>query len=244
MIEEEAAQTLHHGRPGLPSRRKEALAKEIGSREGSDGWEDLTSSLLASPQPAVRQVGAILLGDPRTSREAFGTHIDQVATDPDWEVREWAVSPLERWWDRDPAGVDTRVSAWLDQGPFLRRAAVVFSRRMLLVGSWPCERVLPIAEKVLNDPDPYVLGNVGSYLVGDGLLRMCPEETVALLIRALKRTPDDPALLKNLSLIRKSRDGLARKEWLEVQLAAHLQGIPGRGRDGSPLRRTESEASH
>lgn len=217
-IFQEEQQTLHHGRPGLTAKRKQVWAKTLSCATPSQEWESLLAALINAESISTREIGAVLLGDEKTDWNIFTKYVHVIAADENWEVREWAVNPLVAWWQRDKEHTSTLFTQWLDTGGRLRRAVIVAVLKLLIKGEWSCEDALKVVDQVIDDPDPYIIANVGSFLIGDGLLRKCPDMTIKVLRRYLTRKPLPDAVKKNMQGMLKSK---AAKEYVE-QLEAMI----------------------
>ncbi len=201
----EEQQTLHHGRPGLPAKRKQAWAKILSRDTPFQEWETLIAALVHANSVSTREIGAVLLGDEKSDWTIFTKYIHEIAVDDNWEVREWAVHPLVIWWQRDEKHTSALFTEWLNAGRRLRRAIIVAVLKLLNKGKWSCEDALKVVDQVIDDSDPYIIANVGSFLIGDGLLRKCPDMTIEALRGYLAREPLPDAVKKNMQGVLKSK---------------------------------------
>ena len=221
-IIQEEQNTLHHGRPGMSAKRKQTWAKTLSRDTSSQEWELLIAELVYAESISTREIGAILLGDAKSDWTLFTKHALSLATDNDWEVREWVVKPLVTWWIRDKESTSALFTAWLALSGRPRRAVIVAVLALLNKGEWSCEDALKVVDQVIDDPDPYVIANVGSFLIGDGLLRKCPEMTIEALRRCLARVPLPDAIVKNVKGVLKSKAAKQYREkleriWIEIK---------------------------
>ncbi len=211
-IIQEEQQTLHHGRPGLPAKRKQAWAKTLSRDISLQEWETLIAALIHANSISTREIGAVLLGDEKSDWNIFTKYIHEIAVDDNWEVREWAVHPLVIWWQRDEEPTSALFKEWLNAGGRLRRAIIVAVLKLLNKGKWSCEDALKVVDQVIDDSDPYIIANVGSFLIGDGLLRKCSDMTIEALRGYLATKPLSDDVKKNMQGVLKSK---AAKEYVE-----------------------------
>lgn len=227
---DEAARSSHHGKPGLPATRKRWWAAELAGCLSAGEAVERIAEWAGHPDPVVRQVALLLMthtpeGPRLVEQWALG-----LASDADWEVREWVVAPLAYWMDRDPAWGESTLLQWLEAGAGPRRAAIVAVRQGLLRAPsqrLSCAFAVGVADRMVDDPDPYVRANTGSYLLGDGLYRVCPEATLRWLAQRVSSGRVTEAFLANLLRLAKSRDGRAGSEPLRPivrQALTHREG--------------------
>lgn len=177
---EESRHTLHHGRPGLPTAAKVAWAKRLQLAAGEAAQLGAARWLAVQSVPDLREAACVLLAGvaPDPDGEAL---LWALASDDDWEVREWAVAPLASWCRSAQDTDQERLRRWLAGGARPRRAALLAIRELVADGSLDAGAGLQLVETALDDNDPYVVENLGSYVLGDGFLRRAPAVTLAWL---------------------------------------------------------------
>ena len=193
----------HHGKPGVNAATKRWTARAIHERDGANTPELLETALrLASDrEPIPRSIACILLADLwRSDREIVLDRAIQLATDLDWEVREWAAgifgAALDRDFDGEYPTMDTLV---VHPEPGVRRAVALAAMRAASAGK--PERAGPLIallERLLTDRDDYVRKNLGPFAIGDGLMRAYPDATIAAL--ATWATRDDETTRWNVAM--------------------------------------------
>lgn len=177
---------LHHGRPGSPASLRqqvgERLALALAEQTGRvSRWIDALST---ASSPTARQVACLLLAayypeNPAAVLRAAET----LAEDPHWEVREAAGGLLGALLDRDFGRVRDRLEALRSSKSENLRRAVVLAVKYAARRDKP-ERVpelLALLEPLLRDQEAYVRRNLGSFTLGDALLRVDPKETLKRL---------------------------------------------------------------
>lgn len=180
-LEEALSSGSHHGRPGAASNLKRFAAQAwLRNREASQ-FPESVHELAASPIPSVREVAACVIAQLWPSDESWTELVIQLATDEDWEVREWSAEPFTSLLSmRFPSGVE-RIRAFVHHPhPSVRRQVVIAIKRTAqkrIPAS--CPVLLELLEPLLDDEDEYVRKNLGPYCIGDGLLRVYPVETLA-----------------------------------------------------------------
>ena len=214
----EEQQTLHHGRPGLPAKRKQAWAKILSRDTSSQQWEALIAAVIYAESISTREIGAVLLGNEKSDWTIFIKYVHEIAVDDNWEVREWVINPLIVWWQRDKERASILFTEWLNAGGRSRRAIIVAALKLLNRGEWSCEDALKVVDQVIDDPDPYIIANVGSFLIGDGLLRKCPDMTIEALRGYLARKPLPDSVKKNMQGVLKSKEAQQYKEQLKSMM--------------------------
>jgi len=115
-----------------------------------------------------------------------------LAEHPDWERREDAAWMLSELLAADFDDVYTRCLEWVHH-PFqnVRRAVVVGVKRAAKVRTPEVgERFLDLIEPLLSDRSVYVRKNLGSFAIGDGLLRCYPELTLKRLAAWARRSDE------------------------------------------------------
>lgn len=211
---EEASQSTHHGKPGLSAARKRWWARQMVEDVSPETVGQKVSAWADHPAPVVRQVALVLMSRIPNGRALIEPAALHLASDADWEVREWVVEPLAHWVEEDPAWGEPLLLRWLDLGGGPRRAAVVAVRALVLRHRVSCAVAVAVADRVIDDDDPSVRASTGSYLLGDGLYRTCPDLTLTWLAQRVSSGRLTPAFLANLLALTKARDGRAGSERL------------------------------
>ncbi|HYM51018.1 MAG TPA: HEAT repeat domain-containing protein [Candidatus Limnocylindrales bacterium] len=177
---------LHHGRPGSPAALRQQVGERLAVALASQGgritrWIDALST---SPSPTGRQVACLLLANRyEADRTGVLKAAEALADDAHWEVREAAGGLLGTLLDRDFDRILRRCETLRSSRLANVRRAVVSAARYAARRDKP-ERVpalLDLLEPLLHDPEPYVRRNLGSFAVGDALLRVDPKTTLQRL---------------------------------------------------------------
>jgi len=177
---------LHHGRPGSPAALRqqvgERLATALAEQSGRIGrWID---ALVISPSPTGRQVACLLLASHYPNDRVGTLRIAESLTDdPHWEVREAAGGLLGTLLDRDFEQVRSRLEALRNSKSENLRRAVVIAVKYAARRDKPerVEDLLALLAPLLHAQEAYVRRNLGSYTIGDALLRINPKETLRAL---------------------------------------------------------------
>jgi GNAT superfamily N-acetyltransferase len=151
---------------------------------GTEALYDWACCLADRPEPAARAIAAPLFRHYWPSRpDEVQARLLRLADDEDWLVREAAHStmgslliahfdalyPILQSWARHP-------SANVRRGVAIAARRASNERRE----EW-AEILLNLVKPLLADHDKYVRKNLGSYAIGDGLLRCYPELTLRYL---------------------------------------------------------------
>ncbi|MCK4315351.1 MAG: HEAT repeat domain-containing protein, partial [Anaerolineae bacterium] len=151
---------------------------------GTEALYDWTCCLADRPEPAARAIAASLFRHYWPSRpDEVQVWLLRLTDDEDWLVREAAHSTLGRLliahfdvlcpillsWTRHP-------SANVRRGVAIAARQAANERRE----EW-AEALLNLVEPLLADREKYVRKNLGSYAIGDGLLRCYPRLTLRYL---------------------------------------------------------------
>lgn len=128
-----------------------------------------------------RRIGDVLvLNYWKNHQEAAKKHLMDVADDEYWGTREGAAQLLSVILTRDFENTYTWFMDLIQTGnPNLRRAIVVavkYSAQERIPGRQ--DLLLNLIELLLSDRVEYVRKNLGSFAIGDGLLRVYPMETI------------------------------------------------------------------
>lgn len=175
----------HHGKPGANQAEKMLAAETILERfRGDDaGLTRRVRELAAHPSPQSKQVACALM------QELWPREVDltplmlELTVDADWEVREWAA----------PAFTCLLSAAWPQHLGLIEELALhpheSVKRQIALAVKQTAQKKLPesigpllrLTERLLVEEHEYVRVNLGPFCIGDGLLRVCPEETLPRL---------------------------------------------------------------
>jgi hypothetical protein len=223
---QDSGRTLHHGRPGLPAAAKMAWANRLQLAAGETAQLTAARWLAAQREPDLREVASVLLGGvaPDPDAEAL---LWALASDEDWEVREWAVAPLAGWCRTAQDTGQERLARWMAGGARPRRAALLAIRELVADGSLDAGAGLQLVETALDDNDPYVVENLGSYVLGDGFLRHAPAATLAWL-RDLNPSELTAAWPRHLARLIKSKAAQPWRRDLEPVVRQALPAAPPR----------------
>jgi HEAT repeat protein len=140
--------------------------------------------LAGSAEPMARSIACILLADLwQQDRQHVLDRAIQLATDPDWEVREWAAGIFGAALDRDFVGEYPTMRALVSHPePGVRRAIALAAMRAADTDSpQRAQPLIDLLEPLLTDRDDYVRKNLGPFAIGDGLMRAYPDATLDAL---------------------------------------------------------------
>lgn len=178
-IETHLVSEMHHGKPGLSAKKKVALAEELRGHAAS--W---IPSLMASIVPGSRQLAALLMAPLWLQNPQYTEAVFRLAQDEDWEVREWAVVPFEERCLTDPQGSLPLYQYWAKDAPDgVKRAIAVAVKGVAHGRSVPPDALLDVVDALIVHPDSYLRKNLGPFCIGDALLPIFPEKTLARLQR-------------------------------------------------------------
>ncbi len=165
---------VHHGKPGLSSRKKQALAQDLA--EEALRWIPL---LAQSPVSGAREVASLLIAPRWLDDPSLTGLVWALAEDPDWEVREWAVYPFHVRYESGPESAFVLYRSWaLQATPGVKRAIAVAVKGLAHAGKVAVGPLLELVEALIPEEDEYVRKNLGPFCLGDGLLPLYPEETL------------------------------------------------------------------
>lgn len=190
------------GHAGTPRQAVKLQAAKIMSRhygEGTAGLYDAAAAFAGSESEGAQEVGLVLLGPMFGHNPANVTDIIlRLADSENWEVREWAASALRRVIGEKFAAIFPTVREWAThESPNVRRAAAVASGSA--AGSCTeeeCRMLLEALTPLLEDDDPYVRKNMGTFAIGGGFLKAQP----ALVADWLSRASDHPRAQWNAAM--------------------------------------------
>jgi 3-methyladenine DNA glycosylase AlkC len=191
---------------------------------GTDVLYDWARRLADRPEPAPRAIAAPLFRHYWSSRpDEIQARLLQIAADEDWWVREAAHSTMGSLLVTHFDAFYSILQTWAEHpSPNVRRGVVIAARKAANERreEW-ADALLDLIEPLLADRKEYVRKNLGSYAIGDGLLRCHPQPTLA----RLRRWADDPReeVRWNVAMAFRSFGGTRHlEEALEVleQLAA------------------------
>jgi HEAT repeat protein len=174
---------LHHGRPGSPAALRQQVGERLAIALASEKarvtrWID---ALATSPSPTARQVACLLLAS-RYPEDPAGVlrTAEMLADDPHWEVREAAGGLLGTLLDRDFAKIRARLEDLRSSRSENLRRSVVLAVKYAARRDRPdrVPQLLAVLQPLMRDEEPYVRRNLGPSAIGDGLLRVDPNETL------------------------------------------------------------------
>ena len=167
----------HHGRPGLSAAKKCRLAR--GLQPDAERWIPL---LARSPVAGAREVAARLIAPLWHNRADFDSLVLALASDDDWEVREWAAAPFVDRYAASPGESLPQYVAWADSAPDgVKRAIAVAVKSLAQRPDLEVDPLWTILDHVAVCEAEYVRKNLGPFVVGDGLLPRYPEESLVHL---------------------------------------------------------------
>ncbi len=173
-LEQYLVSKTHHKKPGLPASDKRALVIQLTPT--AQQW---IPGLLVSSIPAAREVAAQLIGPLWMAMPEYSELVVRLAGDPDWEVREWAVSPLVDRYRADPASAWGLYQKWVKEGPdVIQRALAVAIKVLAKVRDLPIEPLIALVDGLVAVEADFVRRNLGPFCIGDSLLPNYPEETL------------------------------------------------------------------
>jgi hypothetical protein len=196
----DGAQRRHHGRAGLNAAAKRRWAARLAAVAPPADWTAWLPCLAQDPLPAVRTVAALLIVHGQWTDDGALALVDRLLRDEDWEVREWAVDPAAMLIDARSDG-PALFEAWLNEGGRACRAMVAACRARVRAGRMTVQEAFAVADRVVDDPDPYVLASVGSYFLGDGVLPRFPQEMATWLIERSERGELSPPFWRNVGAL-------------------------------------------
>lgn len=178
-LEQYLVSKTHHKKPGLPASDKRCLVGQLAPT--AQQW---IPGLLASSVPAAREVAAQLIGPLWMRMPEYSEAVGRLAGDPDWEVREWAVSPLIDRYRADPVSAWRLYQKWVEEGPdAIQRAVAVAIRSLAKFRDLPIQPLIALVDGLVVVEAEFVRKNLGPFCVGDSLLPDYPEETLPHLAR-------------------------------------------------------------
>lgn len=175
----------HHGKPGLSAGKKRTLIKEIQPQAAH--WIPI---LAASEVPGAREVAAALIGPIWRASSGYDATVFQLAEDPDWEVREWAVSPLVDRYLAEPEGAPALYVHWAESASHeVKRALAVAVKSLAVHRDLAVGPLLQIVDRLVGFENEYLRKNLGPFAIGDGLLVLHPDQVLPSL-NAWSRRPE------------------------------------------------------
>ena len=153
---------------------------------GTEALHEWACRLADRPEPAARAIGAGLFRHYWLSQpDEVRARLLQLADDGDWWVREAAHSTMGSFLVDQFDDFYPVLQAWTRHpSANVRRGVAIAARKAAneRKEEWT-ERLLDLVEPLLTDREEYVRKNLGPYAIGDGLLRCCPQPTLARLRR-------------------------------------------------------------
>jgi hypothetical protein len=178
-------QGTHHGKPGANQAEKKLAAAAVLEACANDR-EKLTArtlELAAHESPMAKQIACALMQELWPGDLTLTDLMLTLATDDDWEVREWAA----------PAFTCLLSAEWPKHLPLLEELTAhpheSVKRQIALAIKQTAQKKIPgclpdlfrLTERLLPVEHEYVRNNLGPFCIGDGLLRIHPEETLQKL---------------------------------------------------------------
>lgn len=154
---------------------------------------DWASRLLAHPRRVDKELAAMLLAPLVASHSAeVERAILRLARDERWDVREAAAALLGEALNVAFDQFARTCRVWIEKDEPKVRRAVIVAAKYAARSRVPerATRLLDLIEPALHDRDEYVRRNLGSFTIGDQLLRSYPDETLARL-KAWAKDPDE-----------------------------------------------------
>ncbi|ARU63189.1 hypothetical protein CBW65_21070 [Tumebacillus avium] len=175
----------HHGKPGANQAEKILVAKTmLATYRGDDA--ELTArvrELAAHPSPMAKQVACALMQELWPRQTDLTPLMLQLTMDDDWEVREWAAPAftclLSAQWPQH-LGLIEELTAHPHES-VKRQVALAIKQTAQKKIPESAGQLLELTERLLPDEHEYVRINLGPFCIGDGLLRIYPQETLCKL---------------------------------------------------------------
>ncbi|KEO82385.1 hypothetical protein [Tumebacillus flagellatus] len=184
----------------LPKKAPEPSKASRGEPADTDSAEEtrlltITRELAASYAPSARQVACALMQELWIRDRALTPLMIELTLDEDWEVREWAAGAYAAKLRHEfPANV-AFFHELLEAHPHesvLRQTALAIKQTAQARIPNSTALLLDLTDKLMTSEAEYVRKNLGPFAIGDGLLRVCPDETLPYLKNAARR-PEWPS---------------------------------------------------
>lgn len=187
----------HHGKAGASQREKLLAAETIWDVYGAQSLAaesshvrlpaellDLTHLLARSFAPSARQVACALMQEMWKRDLALTPLMISLALDEDWEVREWAAGAFAALLREDFPHHVPFFHDLIERHPqesVLRQTALAIKQTAQARVAGSAGTLLELAAPLMRVEAEYVRKNLGPFAIGDGLLRIYPQETLSFL---------------------------------------------------------------
>lgn len=175
----------HHGKPGASMAEKMLATEAMRAAGDRQVLTERAFVLAAMHSPMAKQIACALLQELWPDDLSLTDLVLALTTDDDWEVREWAA----------PAYTALLASEWPRHLPVIEELtmhphesvkrqialAIKQTAQKRIAGS--VDSLLALTERLLPEEHEYVRKNLGPFCIGDGLLRVYPQETLSKLKR-------------------------------------------------------------
>lgn len=175
----------HHGKPGANQAEKMLAAETIlAAFSGDDaGLTRRVGELAAHLSPMAKQVACALMQELWPRQTDLTPLMLQLTMDDDWEVREWAAPAftclLSAQWPKH-LGLIEELAAHPHES-VKRQIALAIKQTAQKKLPKSAGALLELTERLLPEEHEYVRINLGPFSIGDGLLRIYPQETLGKL---------------------------------------------------------------
>lgn len=176
----ESQATGHAGT--APAAEKRAAARETIALLQAGDLREAALWFAARDSGTAKELGALLLARSYPQHPAEAVEgLRRLATDGNWEVREWAGSATGAVFVQDFSRLLPEMRDWLrDESQFVRRAVCI-----AIIGAADvrhperADPLLALADALAGDPAEEVKRNTGPFAVGGALLGKYPQRTLA-----------------------------------------------------------------
>lgn len=182
---------FHHGKAGSSQAEKMLAASTLLDTFAGDNGNliRLTHELATSYSPSAREVACVLLQELILQDMSLQNLLLTLATDDDWEVREWSAPVFTVILATDfPAGVpQIRQLLQHPHESVLRQIALAIKQTAQKRIPNSIAMLLELTDALMAQESEYVRKNLGPFCIGDGLLRIYPSETLEALRKWAQR---------------------------------------------------------
>ena len=184
----------HHRKPGVPAKIKLQVVGAISqacSPEERVAWAD---RLMAREEPIARSIACGLVASGWTlDRKQTLSRMQSLAEDPDWEVREWAADLFAGILALDFEEGLCLYRKWAEDGSEELRRAIALGLGFRTKASVAVETkpMLAIMANLMTKPGAYLQKNLGPFALGGAFLGRCPDETLALCRRLVRKKDEN-----------------------------------------------------
>ncbi|MBL0387553.1 hypothetical protein JJB07_12980 [Tumebacillus sp. ITR2] len=189
---------FHHGKNGAPQAEKMLAAKTIwetfGTHSTGETCEEvlsITRDLASSYSPSARQVACALLQELWLRDETLTPLLIELTLDEDWEVREWAAGAYTAKMRHEFPTNMPFFHELIEKYPHesvLRQTALGIKQTAQARIPDSVDHLLNLTDKLMTSESEYVRKNLGPFAIGDGLLRLYPDQTISFLKKAARHT--------------------------------------------------------